>query len=141
MLKDLRYAVRVLLRSPLFTSVAVLSLALGIGGGVSVFTVLNAIVLRELPVPNPQQLYAADKHRANDVSNRYSWPLVEQLRQEIGGRAEAFAATNPTSMQVRLPRRTDAAAAERSMVQLVSGEFFQVLRQRRAGGPADRAAR
>ena len=134
MLKDLRYAVRVLLRSPLFTSVAVLSLALGIGGGVSVFTVLNAIVLRELPVPNPQQLYAADRHRANDVSNRYSWPLVEQLRQEISGRAEAFAATNPTSMQVRLPRRTDAAAAERSMVQLVSGEFFQVLRQRARAG-------
>jgi predicted permease len=130
MLKDLRYAVRILLRSPLFTSVAVLSLALGIGGGVSVFTVLNAIVLRELPVPNPQQLYAAEKHRANDIANRYSWPVFEQLRQEISDRAEAFAATNPTSMQVRLPRRTDAAAAERSMVQLVSGEFFQVLRQR-----------
>ena len=134
MLKDLRYAVRVLLRSPLFTVVAVLSLALGIGGGVSVFTVLNAVVLRELPVPNPQQLYTADKHRANDVVNRYSWPLFEQIRQEVGGRAEMFAATNPTSMQVRLPRRTDAAAAERSMVQLVSGEFFQVLRQRARAG-------
>lgn len=134
MLKDLRYAVRVLLKSPLFTAVAVMSLALGIGGAVAVFTVLNAIVLRELPVPNPQQLYAAEKHLVNQVANRYSWPLSEQLRQEVGGRAELFAATNPTSMQVRLPRRTDAAAAERSMVQLVSGEFFQVLRQRARAG-------
>ena len=56
--------------------------------------------------------------------------MFVQLRQEIQGRAEAFAATNPTSMQVRLPHRADAAAAERSIVQLVSGEFFEVLRQR-----------
>ena len=64
MLKDVRYGLRVLLKSPLFTSVAVLSLALGIGGGVSVFTVLNAIALRDLPVANPQQLYAADSTAA-----------------------------------------------------------------------------
>ena len=64
------------------------------------------------------------------MTNRYSWPMFVQIRQESHGRGEAFAATTPTSMQVRLPQRTDAAAAERSMVQLVSGEFFEVLRQR-----------
>lgn len=130
MLNDVRYGLRVLLRAPLFTTVAVLSLALGIGGGVSVFTLLNAIVLRELPVANPQQLYAADRTRANDTSNRYSFPLFVDLRDQLANRAEAFVATNPTSMQVRLPRRSDASAAERSLVQLVSGEFFPVLRQR-----------
>ena len=114
MLKDLRYAVRVLLRSPLFTSVAVLSLALGIGGGVSVFTVLNAIVLRDLPVPNPQQLYAADKHRANDITNRYSWPVFVQARQEIQGRAELLPrptrpACRSASRAARMPRRPNAA--------------------------------
>jgi len=130
MLNDVRYGLRVLLKSPAFTTVAVLSLALGIGGGVSVFTLLNAIVLRDLPVPNPQELYAADRHRGDEVASRFSWPMFVQLRDEMQGRAEAFVATNPTIMQVRLPRRTDAAAAERSMVQLVSGEFFGVLRQR-----------
>ena len=80
MLKDVRYGLRVLLKSPVFTSVAVLSLALGIGGGVSVFTVLNAITLRDLPVANPQQLYAAEQHRAAEVANRYSWPMFVQLR-------------------------------------------------------------
>lgn len=130
MLKDVRYGLRVLRKSPLFTAVAVLSLALGIGGGVSVFTVLNAITLRDLPVANPQQLYAADKHLAAAVTNRYSWAMFVELRREIQGRAEAFVATNATSMYVRLPNRSDAAAAERSMVQLVSGEFFGVLRQR-----------
>ena len=57
MLRDARYSIRLLLRNPLVATVAVLSLALGIGGAASVFTVLNAVVLRALPVPNPQQLY------------------------------------------------------------------------------------
>ncbi len=128
MLRDARYSIRLLLRNPLVASVAVLSLALGIGGAASVFTVLSAIVLRDLPLPNPQQLYAAEKHRASDVSTRYSWPLVEQARQELQGRAEIFAATTSTQMQVRLARGTDGA--ERSNVQLVSGGFFDALRQR-----------
>jgi predicted permease len=132
MLSDARYSVRVLLRSPLLASVAVLSLALGIGGAASVFTVLNAIVLRELPVPNPQQLYSSEKHRAADVSTRYSWPLIEQAQRELQGRAELFAATPPTQMQVRLIGGTDAA--ERSSVQLVSGNFFEALRQRPQAG-------
>ena len=50
MLHDLRYALRLLRKSPVFTSVAVLSLAIGIGGGVSVFTLFNAIALRDLPI-------------------------------------------------------------------------------------------
>ena len=131
MLTDARHSIRVLLRNPLVASVAVLSLALGIGGAASVFTVLNAIVLRDLPVPNPQQLYAAEKHRAGDVNTRYSWPLIEQAQRELQDRAELFAATAPTQMQVRLPRGTDAA--ERSNVQLVSGGFFAGLPSARAG--------
>ena len=142
MLRDARYSIRLLLRNPLVASVAVLSLALGIGGAASVFTVLSAIVLRDLPLPNPQQLYAAEKHRASDVSTRYSWPLVEQARQELQGRAEIFAATTSTQMQVRLARGTDGA--ERSNVQLVSGGFFDALRQRAQLGrliePSDTSA-
>ncbi len=142
MLTDARHSIRVLLRNPLVASIAVLSLALGIGGAASVFTVLNAIVLRNLPVPNPQQLYTAEKHRADEVNPRYSWPLIEQAQQDIQKGAELFAATAPTLMQVRLPRGTDAA--ERSNVQLVSGGFFEGFRQRAQAGrliePRDTAA-
>lgn len=68
MLKEFRYAARVLLHTPLFTAVAALSLALGIGGAASVFTVLNAVLLRSLAIPNPQQLYAAETHRPGGLS-------------------------------------------------------------------------
>ena len=127
MLTDARYSIRVLLRTPLVATVAILSLALGIGGAASVFTVLNAVVLRELPVPDPHELYTAEKLRVAGTSPRFSWPLIEQAQRELQGRAELFAATAPTQMQVRLARGSDGA--ERSSVQLVSGGFFGGFRQ------------
>jgi predicted permease len=143
MLKDLRYACRMLVRSPLFTTVAGLSLALGIGGAAAVFTVLNAVVLRSLPIPNPQQLYLAEKHLPQSVTPRYSWTVFEQARDQMKGRAELFAVTNATSMNVRIAGRSDAAAAERGLVTLVSGEYFSVLRQHPQAGrliePSDNA--
>jgi predicted permease len=142
MLTDARYSIRVLLRTPLVAAVAILSLALGIGGAASVFTVLNAVVLRELPVPDPHELYTAEKHLVAGISPRYSWPLIEQAQRELQGRAELFAATAPTQMQVRLARGSDGA--ERSSVQLVSGGFFGGFRQRAQVGrliePRDLAA-
>jgi predicted permease len=56
LVRDLRFSVRSLARSPGFTAVAVLSLALGIGAGTAVFSLVNAILLRALPVPNPEEL-------------------------------------------------------------------------------------
>ena len=126
--RDLRYALRMLSRSPLFSLVAIGSLAIGIGGAAAVFTVLNAVVLRSLPVPNPHQLVAAQKVSAAQRQARFSWPQVEDARKDVAGKAELAAFIFPTSMNVR----TTAAAngpVERSFVQMVSGEFFGVLGQ------------
>jgi putative ABC transport system permease protein len=59
LMRDLRYAVRTLLRNPGFTLVATGSLALAIGGSMAVFTLLNAVVLRSLPVYEPDRVFQA----------------------------------------------------------------------------------
>jgi len=55
---DLRYGARRLAKSPSFTAIALLSLALGIGGNTAIFTLINQVMLRNLPVRNPEQLVA-----------------------------------------------------------------------------------
>ena len=91
LLKDVRFGLRMLRRAPVFTAVAVLSLALGIGGSAAVFALINAIVLRPLPVPEPSQLFVAERASASGTSPRFSWPSFERTRDRLAGRAAAFA--------------------------------------------------
>ncbi|HEX7360508.1 MAG TPA: hypothetical protein VF283_08450 [Bryobacteraceae bacterium] len=76
---DLRYAFRLLLKTPVITCVAVLSLALGIGANTAIFGVMNALMLRSLPVRNPQQLVSIEA-----VDPRYPKPFAvyQPLLQE-----------------------------------------------------------
>ncbi len=81
--QDLRYAVRVLLKSPMVTAVAIVSLALGIGANTAIFSILDALFLRSLPVRDPQQLVAISTI-SPDVQNGkdpLSLPMFEEIRQ------------------------------------------------------------
>src|SRR3982751_3862975 len=87
---DIRYAFRTLLRSPVFTTVAVLSLALGIGANTAIFTLMDQLLLRMLPVSEPEQLvmiWSSGPHMGNNRGSRASsYPMY----QDYVKRAEAF---------------------------------------------------
>jgi predicted permease len=128
-MRDLRYAVRTLLWNPGFTLAAAGSLALAIGGSMTVFTLLNAVVLRSLPVQEPDRVFEALRATANETAGRLAWPPIERAQKELAGRAEIAAASNMSGMQLE-PEGRRGVAAERGIVQLVSGEYFELLRQR-----------
>jgi hypothetical protein len=79
--QDIRYAMRTFRRSPGFVIAVVLSLSLGIGVNSAVFTVLNALMLRSLPVDNPQELFVVVPQGPTSVPSRFSYPAFEELRR------------------------------------------------------------
>ena len=141
-LHDLRFGARLLARGPGFTAVAVLSLALGIGASSAVFSILNALVLRSLPIADPQELHIAQAMEPNEVELLFSYPVVERAATLLAGRAEVAAQSSTEA--VLIAARGDGAGAsppEAARLQLVSGGFFGTLRQRaqigRLLGPED----
>src|ERR1700704_4586609 len=81
--RDLRYAFRGLARSPLFTTVALLSIALGIGANAAIFTLVDEVLLRMLPVKDPEQLVlfngARNHYGSNSGGNMLSYPMYEDF--------------------------------------------------------------
>src|SRR4051812_37417782 len=124
LIRDLRFGARLLGRYPGFAFTTIASLALGIGGATAVFTLVNAIVLRTLPVPDPQQLYVAEVQRAGlEHGEIFSGPTFSQVRDALASRrmGEVFAASTPTGMQLQ---PAGEPAPSRGTVQLVAGEYF-----------------
>lgn len=126
MLTDIRYALRMLLKSPAFTAVAVITLALGIGSNTAIFSVVNALLLKPLPFPNSQQLLAVgmtDPRQKSALTelNSLSYPDFFDYRDE-----------NRTLANLAVYREQGFAVAEAegASVQrgvMVSAEFFDVL--------------
>jgi predicted permease len=125
---DVRYAVRTLRASPVFTFMAAGSLALSIGGSMTVFTLLNAVVLRSLPIHEPDRVFQALRASSDETVGRFAWPAIQRAQKELAGRAEIAAVSNIAGMQLE-PEGRGAGKAERGAVQLVSGEYFELLRQ------------
>jgi predicted permease len=120
--RDLRYALRTLRKAPGFTAAAVLTLALGIGANTAIFTLLNAAVLRPLPVHNPEELvWLQTAYRGNEESF-FSYPHFERLRD----RARTLSGLFATSVLPRVNVVSDGTAGIASGT-LVSGNYFNVL--------------
>ena len=130
-LKDVACGIRSLLRSPALTAVALLSLGLGIGANTAIFSFLDAVLLRSLPVQQPRQLVVLGDGIDSGISdawadtNLYSYPFYRDLQKNNSGfssTASIFSSTNPVYGIVSGRDRT-----EPMKVQLVSGTYFSTL--------------
>src|SRR5215467_15428730 len=93
-LYNLRYTFRVLRRSPLFAIVAIGSLALGIGANTAIFTLMDQIVLRKLPVKDPDSLvmlYQTGAHNGSNMGRRmHSYPIYQDYQQKADPLSEVI---------------------------------------------------
>ncbi len=134
-LQDTRYAFRTLLHNPGFAAVAVLSLALGIGANTAIFGLIDAVMLRTLPVENPQALVYFGEGDSQGISfstlpvhNLTSYPMLRVYQREL----ESFSGVTAHDSRLNTVYISDAPNApggspEAATVQLVSGNFFDVL--------------
>jgi len=131
LLKDLHYGIRMLAKTPGFTLVAVLSLALGIGANTTVFSLLDAVRLRSLPVENPERVVnIATLEKGGEPHLDFSYPLYAGLRdgnQTLSG-ILAYTATN---LGLTAGDQTELIHGE-----IVSANYFSVLGVQPAMGSA-----
>jgi predicted permease len=136
LLQDVRYALRMLAKSPGFTLIAILTLALGIGANAAIFSVTDQVLLRLLPVQKPEELVVLRSPGPNpgrnwsdgDAGAAFSYPMYKDLRDHnpvFSGLLARFAVQASVSGQ----GQTELANGE-----LVSGNYFEVLGVRPALG-------
>jgi predicted permease len=131
-LQDLRFAGRTLTRTPAITAIAVLSLALGIGANTAIFSLIDAVLLKMLPVRDPQNLVLLSNPEANGVSvgtqggerNLFSYGEFEHIRDKQQVFDGMFVAQSEAE---RVSAGIDGGAPEDVRERLVSGTYFSVL--------------
>jgi len=119
--QDLRFAVRMLVKNPAFTAVAILTLALGIGGNTAIFSIVNGVLLNPLPFPQPDRLVALHESKPNFENGSISYPNFLDWRKD-----------NRTFSSMGLSRRwafslTGRGDAEQVNANFISAGYFDVL--------------
>ena len=133
--KDIRYGVRTLRKNPGFTAVAVVTLALGIGANTAIFTLVDAVMIKTLPVANPGQLYRlGDNNNCCEMTGTqnggsfvlYPYPLYKDLRDHTTEFSE-LAAFTPSLTDLSVRRSHVTSPAEPYSGELVSGNYFTLF--------------
>src|SRR5262245_35669091 len=123
--RDLRYGLQMLRRDPGFTAAAVFSLALGIGANTAIFSLMDAVLLKMLPVKNPEQLFLLERRgvqRNDNEGNGLSYAFIEQLRAHRAVLAGVCAFDVSNRISVAADGQVEVAHP-----QVVSGSFFATL--------------
>jgi hypothetical protein len=133
LLGNLRYVLRQFRLSPVFTAAAVLTLALGIGGTTAIFTLIDAVMLRSLPVADPGRLYRVGEGDdccveggPQDRWGMYSFPLYERLKAETP-EFEEVAAFQAGLRRLSVRRQGIEQAAKPLRSEYVTGSYFSTL--------------
>ena len=120
--RDVRYSLRAIRRSPLFASVAILSLALGIGANTAIFTLMDQLMLRKLPIRNPEQLvvlYQTGTHNGSNMGRwMHSYPIYQDFQQKAAPFSEVLC-RRLISASISVDNQTERVEAE-----MVSGNYF-----------------
>ena len=131
LLQDLRFGLRMLVKSPGFTIVAVLTLALGIGANTAIFSVIDSVLLRGLPYPNASRVMVVWKTMSNGTPNAFSTPAFLEWRDqgELTGRMGAFSAAGKNLASKDVPERIAGGRINYDLetafgVQPVRGRWF-----------------
>jgi predicted permease len=119
--QNLRYSLRALRKNPGFTTVAILSLALGIGANLAIFTLINALLLRDLPVPHPERLVELSVLR-QDHKIPFSYPMFQEL-----GRGQRVFSGLLGWMDSVIPNVEVNGVFARGNVLAVSSDFYSEL--------------
>jgi predicted permease len=137
---NLRYALRQFRLSPVFTAAAVLTLALGIGGTTSIFTLIHAVMLRSLPVSDPGRLYRVGEGDEccveggpQDIWGMVSFPLYERLKTETP-EFEEVTAFQAGRWRMGVRRQGIESVARPLRSEYVTGTYFSTLGVRAFGG-------
>jgi predicted permease len=121
LLQDLRYALRILRKSPVFTTTAMLTLALGIGANTAIFSLINAVLLRAMPVRDPSSLVQIARFWAGQRAT-LSYPLYSFFRDQSHSFAGMLAQSSPSKQEIDI-----GGAPETAETQMVSGLYYNLL--------------
>ena len=132
--QDIRYAVRMLAKSPAFTIVAVLTLALGIGANTAIFTLINSILLKTLPIQDVSNLVIVgdpssvhSRSQGTPQLSYYSYPLYREFRDNNTAFSEMFAAGDLRRIEMTLSDGANQGTPEITRGRIVTGSYFSVL--------------
>ena len=122
LIRDIRFATRRLFKKPVFTITAIVSLAIGIGANTAIFSLVNAIIIRDLPFSHPEELVDVYQSVAGFSHGTFSFPDIEDIRRESG---EVF--TDVVTSRLAFIQTDVDGGIEMVTGELVSGNYFPLI--------------